>query len=336
MPPLVSILLPVYNGDQYLVGAVSSILSQADCDFEIVIINDGSTDTSANLIRQFKDHRIRCFDQENRGLPATLNRAIALAQGTYLARQDQDDLSFPGRLGRQASFLDVNPDVGMIGTWAEIWVENDKTSRLHTHPTDDASLKFHLLFDNPFVHSSVMIRRSVFDEVGCYTEDPSRQPPEDYELWSRVARKFRVANLPEVLLAYREVGDSMSRLGEKPFLRNLMRISAENIAWASGREAETPEVVALSRLSHGVYDDIPRGVHFSTLKTVLQEAAKHIACESGISSKKMEGLVQRSLLRLRFHCLAHRSGGLLAKVLGGSPGRFAKEVTRKMWTVWRP
>jgi hypothetical protein len=336
MPPLVSVLLPVYNGDQYLAGAISSVLSQTNCEFEMVVVNDGSVDASADIIHQFKDARVRYFEQENRGLPATLNRAIALAGGMYLARQDQDDISFPERLHKQVTFLDANPDVGMVGACAEIWVENEKTGRLLEHPADDASLKFHLLFDNPFVHSSVLIRRCVLDEVGGYTEDSSRQPPEDYELWSRVARKFRVANLPEALLAYREVGGSMSRSGYNPFLCNLMRVSAENIAWASGRESTSPEVVALSRLSHGVYDDIPRGIRFSAMKTVLHEATRRIAEESGAPFGKVETLMQKKLARLHYHLLAYRSGGLLAKFLGGSLGCRARNAASRMWSVWRP
>lgn len=336
MPPLVSVLLPVYNGAQYLARAIASVLSQSVCEFEIVVVNDGSRDASADIVHQFKDARIRYYEQENRGLPATLNRAISLAYGCYLARQDQDDLSSPERLQKQLTFLDAHPDVGMVGTCAEIWKDHQKTERLLGHSADDAALRFHLLFDNPFVHSSVMIRRHVLDKVGGYTEDPSRQPPEDYELWSRVARKFRVANLTETLLVYREVGGSMSRSGENPFLRNLMRISAENISLASGREMTFPDVVALSRLSHGVYDGIPRGIRFSALKAILHDATRRVADESGVPFGQMERLMKEKLARLRYHFLAYRTGGLLAKIPGGASVRYVRNAAKRRGLGWHP
>jgi len=312
-PPVVSVLLPVYNGAPYLAAAIQSILDQTHGDWEMIIVNDGSVDASAEIIMQFQDARIRYFDQENRGLAATLNRAIGLARGAYLARQDQDDLSFPDRLHKQVTFLDAHPDVGMLGSWAEIWNGNRLTGRLLAHPTDDASLKFHLLFDNPFVHSSMMIRRCILDEVGGYSEDPSRQPPEDYELWSRVGRRFRVANLPETLVAYREVQGSMSRMGDRPFVRNLITISAENIARASGQPATAPEVIALARLHHRVYDGIPRGVRWGRMIKVFQKGARRIAEESGVPFSELETLMRRERLRISYHFFRYRC----LRILGG-------------------
>src|SRR5437660_806769 len=100
--PLVSVLLPVYNGARFLEGGIESILSQSYRNIELIIINDGSSDDSAQIISKFHDPRIRAYSQENQGLAATLNRAIHLAKGEYLARQDQDDLSLPQRLEKQA------------------------------------------------------------------------------------------------------------------------------------------------------------------------------------------------------------------------------------------
>ncbi len=134
---------------------------------------------------------------------------------------------------KQVEFLDAHPDHALVGTRAEIWVGDKPTGRFHDHPTEDAELRFALLFNNYFVHSSVMMRKAALDEVGVYTTDRSRQPPEDYELWSRIARRFRVANLPERLTIYREVPTSMSREGADPFKEKLILISAENLAAAT-------------------------------------------------------------------------------------------------------
>lgn len=334
--PAVSVLLPVYNGAPYLADAIQSILNQIHGDWEMVIINDGSVDASAEIIGQFQDARIRYFDQENRGLAATLNRAIGLARGTYLARQDQDDLSSHDRFHKQVTFLDAHPDVGMLGSWAEIWNGNRPTGRMLAHPTDDASLKFHLLFDNPFVHSSIMIRRCILDEVGGYSEDPTRQPPEDYELWSRVARRSRVANLPETLIAYREVQGSMSRTGDRPFVRNLITISAENIARASGRPSTAPEVIALARLHHRVYDGIPRGVRWGRMIKVLQKVARCIAEESGVPCSKLEPLMRRQRLRISYLYCRYRCGRILGGWMQRPWGCRRRSAVNREGSVRRP
>ena len=329
----ISVILPVYNGILYLHDAVQSIQNQTSIEWEMIIIDDGSSDGSTAYLQNLSDPRIRCIRQENRGLPATLNRAISMASGEYLARQDQDDISFPLRLQKQAAFLDAHPEVGMVGAHAVIWEVNKKTERLHEHPTDDATIKFSLLFNNPFVHSSVMIRRSVIQEIGGYSEDKSRQPPEDYELWSRVARKFKLGNIPEVLMAYREVPGSMSRTGLNPFLTRLIRITAENIAWASGRPVDSPEVVAISRFTHGVYEDIPGGISFAKMKAVLNSAAKNIAHESGVVPDELAGMLQTRQRILQYQYWEYRSGGLIGKILRGRFGRYARMAGQKLLAV---
>lgn len=324
--PILSVILPVYNGQDYLAEAIDSVLSQSFADFELIIINDGSTDCSAAIIDKLDDPRIRFFQQTNKGLPATLNRAISLARGEYIARQDQDDVSFRHRFERQLAFLDVNPGVGIIGTSAEIWVGNSLSNRLLRHPTDDALLKFGLLFDNNFVHSSVMIRRAVFDDLGGYSEDFFRQPPEDYELWSRVMKKYKVANLAEVLLKYREVEGSMSRTGLNPFLPNLIKISSENIAWASGYPVDSAEVIAISKLSQGVYDQIPHGVSTFEMKTVLKRAALKIAKEAGVDTLQLDTVLRKRINKLRYHYFNYCCGGIIGKVMNSGIRQFLKKV----------
>jgi hypothetical protein len=127
--------------------------------------------------------------------------------------------------------LEHHPDYGLIGTCARIWVGDKESKRNQMFPAQDVLLQYLLLFDNPFVHSSVMIRKSVLDDVGTYTTDPERQPPEDYELWSRIARKYKIANLPQRLMIYREVPGSMSRTGINPFLIKITRFCSENLNW---------------------------------------------------------------------------------------------------------
>lgn len=230
--PRVSVVLPVYNGEPYLAEAIDCILGQTFADFELIIINDGSKDGSNGCVAGFSDPRIRYFEQPNAGLAATLNRGIALAEGEYLARQDQDDIAHPERLAEQVAFMDKNPDCGMVGTWAEIFSETESGQRFHYHPAENLELKLHLHFRNPFVHSSMMLRTDTVRRIGGYTTDTTRQPPEDYELWSRMARAGKVANIPRVLVRYREVASSMSRVSADPFAPMVYKIACENMAFS--------------------------------------------------------------------------------------------------------
>ena len=209
--PKVSVLLPVYNCATYLRHSITSILDQHFTDFELIVINDGSSDDSAKIIDEFSDPRLRVYHQTNQGLPKTLNRAISLSLGVYLARQDADDISLPTRLEKQVAFLDSHPKVALLGTWTQIIAEDKLTLRQHTHPCSNAELQMRLLFNNVFVHSSVMLRAKALDQIGFYSEEPTKYPPEDYDLWLRIAAEFELANLPEALLHYREIPTSISR-----------------------------------------------------------------------------------------------------------------------------
>ena len=247
--PVISVVLPVYNCADYVAEAVQSILDQTFSNFEFIIIDDGSTDGTSNVLQGFRDPRIRSITQENRGLAFTLNRGLELSRGRYVARQDADDISLPDRLGKQVAFLEAHPACALVGTWADIWRARETTGRSHHHPSDNATLKFELLFNNPFVHSSVMLRKTVLEQVGGYAGDSFPQTG-DYELWSRIARVGEVANIPEVLQIYREVSGSLSRVSDTPIVDQLVDLSAANLAWASGTDATNPDVINLAALVH--------------------------------------------------------------------------------------
>ena len=251
MKPTISILLPVYNGEQYLAAAIDSILSQDCSDYELIAINDGSSDSSKLIIASILDTRVHAVSQQNKGLAATLNRGIELANGHYIARLDQDDLMMPSRLTKQLAYLEAHPACAIVGSWSEIWIGIMPTNRGHKHPISHEALQLELLFDNPFVHSSVMMRTDVLRELGGYSEDKSRQPPEDYELWSRISHKYRVANIPEVLSVYREVEGSMSRTGDNHFLANVIQIAADNLATILSPKFSSDECYLLASMYHG-------------------------------------------------------------------------------------
>ena len=274
--PDVSVVLSVRNGGSDLPKAVGTILGQSFANFELIAINNGSTDGTAEFLDGIEDPRVRVYHQADAGLAAALNRGISLARGRYIARQDHDDWALPTRIEQQVRFLDANPDHGLIGTRAEIWIGDCPTGRFHDHPTEDAVLRFELLFNNLFVHSSVMIRKAALDQVGGYSTDPARQPPEDYELWSRIARRFRVANLPGRLTVYREVPNSMSREGLDPFKRKLVRLSAENLAAATGTAEPERVHFDIAALIHDLPHMLSQDLSINKMSDVLTVAGRTI------------------------------------------------------------
>ena len=317
--------MPVYNAEAYLREAIESLLYQTFQDFELLIINDGSTDRSEAIIAGVVDPRIRLVSQTNQGLAAALNRGIQLAQGRYLARQDADDLSLPARLERQVAFLDANPDHGLIGTWAEIWSERTRTGRYHRHPVHDDILRFNLLFDSFFVHSSVMIRKDLFDVVGMYATEQDRQP-EDFELWSRIVRngRFKVANIPEVLVVYREVPTSICRTGMNPFLDRIVTISAENIAWASKLGADDPGATDLAAIVHGAAHRISPRADFGRIRSILHAAAGiagnppfTIGPPLAREVDRYRKIICRNYLRLRLALFGRRARSLYRRICAG-------------------
>ena len=315
--PKVSVILPIYNGEKYLGEAIDSILNQTFNDFELVIINDGSTDNSGAILEGYRsrDARIRVYYQDNQGLAATLNRAISLARGGYLARQDQDDLSLPERFEKQLAFLQTHPRHGMVGTWAAVWRGSKPTDRPLAHPAEDLILKFNLLFDNPFVHSSMMIRKETLEEIGGYSTDPTRQPPEDYELWSRIARQFRVANIPEVLHIYREVPGSMCRSAPGRSRENAVTVSVENLAWATGTADAGGAILDIAALAHGTFHLISASPRFAEGAVLLLGAADRLSDAAGADRELLRQRAQARLYSFRTNYLLYRYGTTVGKVL---------------------
>jgi len=327
----VSVLLPVYNCPRYVGAAIESILAQSFGDFEFLIIDDGSTDETPHVLDQYSDERIRRIRHDNRGLAGTLNVGISLARGIYVARQDQDDISLPDRLAKQTAYMDAHPECGLLGTWAQILEEDRLCERYHKHPADPCALRYEMLFNNPFVHSSVMLRKSVLDAVGGYSTDPKRQPPEDYELWSRIVRHSQVANLPELLVRYREIPGSMSRVGPSPFREHLVRICAENLSFASGFAADDPQVVNIAALSHGAVESVKSRPNFARMREIILAAVDSIATEVARESLRQDA--SNRILALRGLHFVNNVG--IRRFLD-SPGplrSFFKAVYRKR--PWR-
>jgi len=325
----VTVIVPVYRGERTLAQALSSLLAQDIDGLEVIVIDDGSPDRSADIalkMREAADGRLTVLRQSNCGLAATLNRGIGLARGKYIARQDQDDIVLAGRLVRQFAYLEANPDIAMVGTWAQIYVENTPTQRYHRHPASNEVLQLELLFDNPFVHSSMMIRADVLREMGGYCEDKSRQPPEDYELWSRIARKYRVANIPEVLTVYREVAGSMSRDGDSPFLTKVIRIAAESVYHVLAPDYSAQECSALVELYHrGGMAGVRASLTKAKARKMLDVAGSRIGGDKSSWPDEFQSSYRRIRAHLDYRFLRRH---IPAPLLG--PARWLKQRASRL------
>lgn len=255
--PEVTVLMPVYNAGRFLRAAIESILNQTFDNYEFLIINDASTDMSRSVISSYKDERIRLVDNErNLGLAGTLNKGLRLASAEIIARHDADDIAHPRRLEEQLQFLRQRGDVVLVGSQSWVIDENGNYSRIVLgKPCEDRSIRWDLLFDNSFIHSTVMFRKDViFNKLGGY--DESFVFCQDYELWSRVASGYRLFNLPARLMLYRTHPDSMTeRMREISALENHRIIQRSMNEFFCDDRVSNEEVDLIIRYRYGMECD---------------------------------------------------------------------------------
>lgn len=196
--PSVSVLMSVYNGERYLREAIDSILNQTFTDFEFIIVDDGSTDDTGGILSSIHDARLTVLrNDQNRGLTASLNRALSVARAPYVARMDADDLSEPNRLERQVEYLETNQDVGLLGTATGRIDAHGRYLGLYLVYTRTDGLYQRLLEDNHFKHGSIVVRRELLERVGGYRL--AFRYAQDYDLLLRLAEHCELENLTEVL-----------------------------------------------------------------------------------------------------------------------------------------
>ena len=202
--PIVSVVMPAYNGEPYLKAAVDSILEQSFGDLELIVVDDCSTDGTPDTLRAYADPRLRILRNEvNLGIVGALNRGLSAATGKYVARMDADDISHPDRLARQVAYMDANPGVLLTGTRVDFIDGNgEPLKRNIVLPTDDKAIRLQSAFFPAFVHPTVMIRGETLRRHGLRYVEAFRYA-EDYDLWTRIMALGEVANLPEPLLSYR-------------------------------------------------------------------------------------------------------------------------------------
>lgn len=201
--PKVTVLMPVYNAGGFLAEAIESILNQTFRDFELLIIDDGSTDRSLGTIKKYtkQDKRVKVVSHgENKGLVATLNEGIGLAEGKYIARQDQDDISAKSRLKKQVEYLDNNPSIGLLGTNYDVIDNRGKTVATTDVFTSPEDIKLAEVFSNQLGHGTIIARRRL---LRTFPYDEDFKNAEDYDLWARLSHHTKIANLSKPLYKWR-------------------------------------------------------------------------------------------------------------------------------------
>ena len=216
--------MPVYNGEKYLREAIDSILNQTFTDFEFLIIDDGSTDNSLEIINSYQDPRINLIkNNDNQGLIYSLNRGLALAKGKYIARMDSDDISSPERLCVQIKFLDENPTIGLVGSSVQIIDNNKNHSSIVEFPLTHFIIQWSLCFYSPFAHPSTMIKKEILKQANGYSSQAVYV--EDYDLWQRLSKITELSNLPQILLYLRKHDNNLTKVYLEKHIKNAASIS---------------------------------------------------------------------------------------------------------------
>ena len=209
--PKISIIIPTYNQAEYLQEAIESVLNQTYKNIEIIIIDDGSTDNTLKVVNSFNDNKIIFIQQRNKGASSARNTGIKEANGEYIAFLDSDDLWLKDKLRKQIDFMRENPEVGLLGTGCFQMIDTNKMIYKKIFPHKNEILQKNLIQYNPFIQSSVIVRKDVFNDIGLY--DEKFKESEDYDLWLRIAQKYKIANLKQALTTkkYSKVGLSKNK-----------------------------------------------------------------------------------------------------------------------------
>jgi glycosyltransferase involved in cell wall biosynthesis len=251
--PIVSVLMPVYNGEKFLREAIESILNQSVTNFEFLIINDGSTDKSEEIILSYSDPRIRYIKNDiNLKLIKTLNKGIQLSNGKYIVRMDADDVSHPGRVQKQVNFMGANPNIGICGSWFEAFgkVEDKIVQYRETHD----EIMTRMLYQCHFCHPSIVFRREIFDDPEMYFDEKFPHA-EDYDFYIKVSKKWKFHNLQEVLLKYRIHDESVSNKFKSIQIENSLKIKDRFFAELN-TQISNEELQAFEALNYQDYSKV--------------------------------------------------------------------------------
>jgi|CXWL01.1.fsa_nt_gi glycosyltransferase involved in cell wall biosynthesis len=314
--PEVSVVMSVYNGERYLESGIRCILDQADVNIEFIVVNDGSTDATSQILkeRSAADPRLRVIHQANAGLTKSLILGCSFARGRYIARQDSDDLSMPGRLRNQREFLDRNPDVAMVSSWAEVIGPCDEPLLTYKRPAD-ADEATELLMRKrvgPPGHGSVMFRRDAYERVGGYRA--LFYYAQDSDLWLRMGMVGKIAYLQAVYYQYRIAADSISgrmHPAKIPYARLISELHAARVRG----ESEGP-IIDRANLQPEVTDSALRDSEDATLYFI---ARCLFARRDARANRYVRECLRKNRRNLRAWCLFPLAEGLA--LIGSQKGQ---------------
>lgn len=240
--PMVSVVMSVFNAGKYLRASVDSILAQSYTDFEFIIVDDGSGDSSWQILNGYKDDRIRLLKNEkNSGLVYSLNRGLDEARGKYIVRMDADDISLPDRLKSQVEYMESQQGIDVCGSFIQTFRDGDEIDEpCRRYPTDNAEIKGLMIFNCGFAHPAVIMRRDFLEKHGYRYREEYRHA-EDYDLWCNMMERAHFGNIPEVLLKYRLTKGSVSCNNAQAQLARTTEIIQRNLC----NLGMTADVVAL-------------------------------------------------------------------------------------------
>lgn len=339
----VSVLMGVRDGGPHLREAIESVLGQTFTAFELVVVDDASTDGTAAMLEAYrlKDARVVVLRNEtNMGLTRSLNRGLGVARGEYVARLDADDVSSPERLAVQVEFLDRHPGIGLAGSACVLTDAEGRAGGLCEPPEGDTEIRWKMTFNNVFVHSTVMFRRSLFGP-GEMVYDETFPYAQDYELWTRILDRSRAANIPRPLCRFRLHDDSTSAVHREEQRRLAARISVPRIR-SLDPELRLSEV-EMERLRRWMErwpdqlegDDfvLCRAV-FRLLNTFLEKHPCGSEAVAGLRRRLVHSVVTATPLEriwrvvasgLAMDLLSADSGAVLSRVRGGVCRRILRE-----------
>lgn len=252
--PKVTVLMPVYNGQNYLFESIKSIQNQTFTNWELLIINDASTDNTVNIVKEYqkKDDRIRLITNEtNLKIAKTLNKGICEARGLYIARMDDDDISLPTRLEKEVEILDKNPSTVLVGSWQKHFGTNNW---VHRPPKSAKQIKATLLFECCVCHSTVMFKKDIFIKNKFFYN--SSFLSEDYELWTRVSEKYDLYTIPEILGEYRLNGENITSGKEVKFDVEARNIVADTLKTKLHLNVGEKDMVLLAKWTNPFQNDL--------------------------------------------------------------------------------
>lgn len=303
----ISVILPVYNGSSYIAECILSLLNQSYSNFEIIIIDDCSTDNTPDIIASFYDERIRYYrNHKNHGIVFSLNKALSLVTGQYIARMDADDICCTERFERQVEFLETHPEIGIVSTWFELFGSRSGTIRYSTNPEE---IKCKLLFSLQLLHPGWMIRRQVLETHNLLYREEYRYA-EDWDFLVRASHITQLANLNQVLMRYRVNPQQVSNTHAE-IQRNIADKVAKNQLEHVGLILNTSEFRIFRRL-FGKHDLLVSQYEMKSLLLILQRLIDANEVSHTYHSKVLFKVIQNELFWLSYFNLLHKQkSGLL-------------------------